>query len=225
MWLVFLVCVPSVAEGLGLNWYLELGKAAAGRLQNLEQTAFACHPGCHTCSKLPQRLPPTYFFSLHAPSHPALQLGLNFPGTTPEGAQHVIDLSLYGEQELLAAGRDTYPLVVRLETVTDKGKREGHTLQELRCVASRRGAWSGVDAGHRASGEGVGAARPSLPPHHSPPHSPTPCCRPANPFSLAGLAASSSSGCRARPRLRCFTRRRMGRMWSAPPSKRSGWRA
>lgn len=44
----------------------------------------------------------------------------------------MIDLSLYEERQLLAAGRDTYPLAIRLETVTDKGRREGHTLQELR---------------------------------------------------------------------------------------------
>lgn len=61
-----------------------------------------------------------------------LQLGLKFPGSAPEGAQHVIDMGLYDEAALFAAGRDTFPLVVRLETVTDKGRREGRTLQELR---------------------------------------------------------------------------------------------
>ncbi|EFN57168.1 hypothetical protein CHLNCDRAFT_143545 [Chlorella variabilis] len=58
-------------------------------------------------------------------------LGLKFPGSAPEGAQHVIDMGLYDEAALFAAGRDTFPLVVRLETVTDKGRREGRTLQEL----------------------------------------------------------------------------------------------
>ena len=68
-----------------------------------------------------------------APSLPCLQLGLKFPGPSTEGAQHVVDLGLYVEGALLApGGRDSYPLVVRLETVTDKGRREGHTLQELR---------------------------------------------------------------------------------------------
>lgn len=66
-------------------------------------------------------------------------LGLKFPGTSPEGAQHVIDMGLYEESQLLTAGRDTFPLVVRLETVTDKGRREGHTLQELRPGAEQKG--------------------------------------------------------------------------------------
>jgi hypothetical protein len=43
-------------------------------------------------------------------------------------------MALYDEQQLFSAGRDTFPLVVRLETVTDKGRREGKTLQELRCA-------------------------------------------------------------------------------------------
>ncbi|PRW34052.1 putative E3 ubiquitin- ligase LOG2 isoform B [Chlorella sorokiniana] len=62
-------------------------------------------------------------------------LGLKFPlaGAGADGAaQHVIDMSLYEEAQLLTSSRDTFPLVVRLETVTDKGKREGHTLQDLR---------------------------------------------------------------------------------------------
>lgn len=40
--------------------------------------------------------------------------------------------------QLLTSSRDTFPLVVRLETVTDKGRREGHTLQELRCARAVR---------------------------------------------------------------------------------------
>jgi hypothetical protein len=43
-------------------------------------------------------------------------------------------MALYDEASLFSAGRDTFPLVVRLETVTDKGRREGRTLQELRWV-------------------------------------------------------------------------------------------
>lgn len=73
----------------------------------------------------------------HPPPRPApappQQLGLLFPGGAAEGAQHVVDLSLYAEAQLTAAGpRDSHPLVIRLETVTDKGKREGRTLRELR---------------------------------------------------------------------------------------------
>jgi hypothetical protein len=42
-------------------------------------------------------------------------------------------MGLYEEAQMFSTGRDTFPLVVRLETVTERGKREGHTLQELRC--------------------------------------------------------------------------------------------
>ena len=45
----------------------------------------------------------------------------------------MIDMALYAEGQLTAAGpRDTFPLVVRLETVTEKGRSAGRTLQELR---------------------------------------------------------------------------------------------
>ncbi|KAK9802813.1 hypothetical protein WJX72_002200, partial [[Myrmecia] bisecta] len=43
----------------------------------------------------------------------------------------VLDLSRYDWAELSKANGDTYPLVVRLETITEKGLAEGHTLQEL----------------------------------------------------------------------------------------------
>lgn len=61
-----------------------------------------------------------------------LQLGLKFPD---EGASeelrvaHALDLSLYEEAALLRHDKDTFPLVIRLETVTDKGLKDGHTLQ------------------------------------------------------------------------------------------------
>ena len=53
-------------------------------------------------------------------------LGLRFPPPHGAGApppQHVLDLSLYGEAQLTAPDRDTYPLAIRLETVT--GERAG----------------------------------------------------------------------------------------------------
>ncbi|KAK9905555.1 hypothetical protein WJX75_002064 [Coccomyxa subellipsoidea] len=57
-------------------------------------------------------------------------LGLKFP---KDGSAHaVLDVALYEEQELTTADGDTYPLVIRMETITDKGKADGHTLQELR---------------------------------------------------------------------------------------------
>lgn len=63
-------------------------------------------------------------------------MGLSFPGSNaPREAvmQHVVDLSLYEGQEdsMCAAKGDTYPLIVRLETISDRGAKEGHRLEEL----------------------------------------------------------------------------------------------
>lgn len=41
----------------------------------------------------------------------------------------MLDVALYEEQQLTTADGDTYPLVIRMETITDKGKADGHTLQ------------------------------------------------------------------------------------------------
>ena len=56
-----------------------------------------------------------------------MQLGLKFPEDS--SAHAVLDVALYEEQELTTADGDTYPLVIRMETITDKGKADGHTLQ------------------------------------------------------------------------------------------------
>lgn len=60
-------------------------------------------------------------------------LGLSFPGGVAPVAvssAHCVDLRRHSPEQLAVCGRDTYPLVVRLETVTEAGAREGHTLQE-----------------------------------------------------------------------------------------------
>lgn len=56
-----------------------------------------------------------------------MQLVLKFP---KDGAAHaVLDVGLYEDRELTSADGETYPLVVRMETITEKGKADGHTLQ------------------------------------------------------------------------------------------------
>ena len=58
------------------------------------------------------------------------QLGLKFPKAgAPEA---VIDTGAHEERALTGAERDTYALVIRMETVTDKGRAEAHTLQVRR---------------------------------------------------------------------------------------------
>lgn len=58
------------------------------------------------------------------------QLGLKFPKPGAEAAhQHVIDLGRHPEASLMAAEGNTFPLIIRLETVTERGAKEGHTLQ------------------------------------------------------------------------------------------------
>ncbi|KAK9823998.1 hypothetical protein WJX72_006880 [[Myrmecia] bisecta] len=58
-------------------------------------------------------------------------LHLKFPPPSADVSHAVLDLSRYDWAELSKANGDTYPLVVRLETITEKGLAEGHTLQEL----------------------------------------------------------------------------------------------
>jgi hypothetical protein len=75
------------------------------------------------------------------PPAPALAfgkgLGHAFPGgDAAAAAAHVVDLSLYGPDPLrsgplASAAGDDYPLVVRLEVVSERGARAGHALSEL----------------------------------------------------------------------------------------------
>jgi E3 ubiquitin-protein ligase MGRN1 len=58
-------------------------------------------------------------------------LGHKFPGVDASevSAGHSIDTSLYHEDTLLSNTKDSYPLIIRLETITERGLREGHTLE------------------------------------------------------------------------------------------------
>lgn len=76
-------------------------------------------------------LRPPFRRALHA------QLGLKFPKAGAPAA--VIDTGAYEERALLGSERDCYPLVIRMETISDKGRAEAHTLQARRppCFALR----------------------------------------------------------------------------------------
>ena len=41
----------------------------------------------------------------------------------------MIDVAAYEERQLTAAQTDTWPLVIRMETISDKGRAEAHSLQ------------------------------------------------------------------------------------------------
>jgi len=41
----------------------------------------------------------------------------------------VVDLGRHSEAALMAAEGNTFPLIIRLETVTDRGAKEGHSLK------------------------------------------------------------------------------------------------
>jgi hypothetical protein len=61
---------------------------------------------------------------------PCLQLGLKFPKPGAEAAhQHIIDMSVHSEALLMAAQGHTFPLIIRLETITEDGIKAGHSLQ------------------------------------------------------------------------------------------------
>ncbi|BDA47512.1 probable E3 ubiquitin-protein ligase LUL1 [Coccomyxa sp. Obi] len=66
-------------------------------------------------------------------------LGQKYP---KEGSPHmVLDVGLYDERQLMEIhDKDTYPLVIRLECITEQGKADKHTLQELRPGAPQA-AW------------------------------------------------------------------------------------
>ena len=59
-----------------------------------------------------------------------------FPGTKEGASRHGIDLRLLREDAFLRLGsgahESEFPLVVRLATVTEKGLREGHTLEDIK---------------------------------------------------------------------------------------------
>ena len=58
-----------------------------------------------------------------------MQLAAQFP--KPEGPEVIIDVSQFEERQLTAVSGDTYPLIIRLECVSDKGKTESHSLQVI----------------------------------------------------------------------------------------------
>lgn len=59
-----------------------------------------------------------------------VQLGFKFPNAGAEGAhQHVVDLGRHSEASFMSPEGNTFPLVIRLETVTERGAKEGHSLQ------------------------------------------------------------------------------------------------
>lgn len=63
-----------------------------------------------------------------------LQLGLKFPKPGAEAAhQHVIDLRLHPAASLMAAQGHTFPLIIRLETITEDGAKADHSLQVSMC--------------------------------------------------------------------------------------------
>ena len=48
-----------------------------------------------------------------------------------DGVAAMLDAGLYERQALLQPAENTYPLVVRMETITAKGEAAGHSLQVL----------------------------------------------------------------------------------------------
>lgn len=58
-----------------------------------------------------------------------MQLAMKFPKAGAPPA--IINVSLYDERQLLHAEAETYPLVIRLEAISESGKAESHTLQVM----------------------------------------------------------------------------------------------
>ncbi|KAL3141998.1 hypothetical protein ABBQ32_004641 [Trebouxia sp. C0010 RCD-2024] len=83
-----------------------------------------------TAMKYPPALPATY----------PKGLGHTYPNPgAPLSGQVIVDLS-ENPQELTAAEGDVYPLIFRLETISDKGLADGHVLEELE-VGQKQHVW------------------------------------------------------------------------------------
>lgn len=69
---------------------------------------------------------------MHKP-HAPLQLAHKFPKRGSTSVEHVIDLARHNAAELAGEGlpADTYPFVIRLESISEEGQLAGHTLDEF----------------------------------------------------------------------------------------------
>jgi hypothetical protein len=83
-------------------------------------------------------LPPTNLTSIGVPTpYTPLQLGLVFPPPGGAALPCLLDTAQHDETALQSVGsRDTYPLVIRLESVSERGVKEGHTLEVGPAAAS-----------------------------------------------------------------------------------------
>lgn len=61
-------------------------------------------------------------------------LGLTFPAAcAPDHLSHTVDLRRHTEEVLLADNNsNSFALIIRLETITERGLKEGHTLKDLK---------------------------------------------------------------------------------------------
>ena len=84
--------------------------------------------GCQCHSELRWRVPTRQTCDI---SLGFVQLAAQFP--KPDGPEAIIDVSQFEERQLTAAHGDTYPLIIRLECVSDKGRTESHQLQVFPC--------------------------------------------------------------------------------------------
>ena len=83
------------------------------------------------------------FGNRHTYNWVGLQLGHVYPSPgAPLSEQVIIDLS-ENPQELTAAEGDVYPLIFRLETISDKGLADGHVLEVIACVQGKCSACHG----------------------------------------------------------------------------------
>ena len=85
-----------------------------------------------------------------------LQLGHIYPKPgAPLSEQVIIDLS-QNPEELAAAKGDEYPLIFRLETISEKGLADGHVLEVCVQLQPKLAQWqnwlSAIGTGQRCSG-------------------------------------------------------------------------
>jgi E3 ubiquitin-protein ligase MGRN1 len=115
-----------------------LAQEDAQNNSRLEATGHAVAPAIRYDRGLAHHFPPADDDSI--PNDAAGDLSDNLGGGDVD-QQHVVDLTRCGADPkacLAGPSGDVYPLIIRLETITEKGIKAGHTLDELVCGAAQQ---------------------------------------------------------------------------------------
>lgn len=69
-----------------------------------------------------------------------MQMDHHFPNSDDLAQQHMISLTTHSADLLSLTQGDSYPLIIRLETLTEQAAAEGKQLQQVRTSSERQSA-------------------------------------------------------------------------------------